>query len=169
MTERQNKFLWNIHTALSGGKKPGSEEDRQFLALALFGEVGELANFLKKEWRGDDVPDLREKVTDELGDCYAYLRLLAIALNQQDALDRSSGIEPTTKRRCALRLCGRVGELAGLIEEDPASGSNVTWLLMTEIRDLLTMLARAHVLELDDIMERVTLPKIRARWGDKIS
>lgn len=95
-------FLWNVHTAIvEGSRKPGSDEDRRFLALALAGEVGELANVIKKQWHGDKDPAFEEKLQDELGDVYAYLRLLAIAYGA----------------------------------------------------------------DLDEIFHRVTLPKIRKRWG----
>lgn len=95
-------FLWNFHTAIvEKTKKPGSVEDQRFLALALCGEAGELANIVKKEWRGDNDPAFREKLADELGDVYAYLRLNALA----------------------------------------------------------------HGLDLDEILQTVTIPKIKARWG----
>lgn len=98
-----NPFLWNYHTAIvEKTKRPGSPEDRRFLALALCGEVGELANVIKKEWRGDSNPDFRVKLRDELGDVYAYLRLIALAYDEN----------------------------------------------------------------LDDILAEITVPKIKARWGN---
>lgn len=97
-----NPFLWNFHTAIIEKTiKPGSPEDKRFLALALCGEVGELANLIKKEWRGDSDPEFSRKVADELGDIYAYLRLIALAYN----------------------------------------------------------------LDLDEVIENITIPKIKARWG----
>lgn len=75
-------MLWTAHTALVEGTiKPGSPEDRRFLALALCGEAGELANLVKKEWRGDKIPGLLDKIEDETGDIYAYLSLLCMAYN----------------------------------------------------------------------------------------
>jgi NTP pyrophosphatase (non-canonical NTP hydrolase) len=75
-------MLWTAHTALLEGTfKPGSPEDRRFLALALCGEVGELANIVKKDWRGDAVEGLLGKIEDEAGDVYAYLSLLCMAYN----------------------------------------------------------------------------------------
>src|ERR1700739_3058699 len=54
---KHNKFLWNVHTAIvEKTRKPGSAEDIRFLSFALFGEVGELANLIKKDWRGDNIP-----------------------------------------------------------------------------------------------------------------
>lgn len=102
MTEYIDKFLCDIHTAVvDKSVKPGSIEDRRLLALSLCGEAGELANLVKKQWRGDVDPNFVDKLKDELGDVYAYLRLNALA----------------------------------------------------------------HNLNLDEIFETVTLPKIRARWG----
>lgn len=54
---------------------PFSFEDERFLALALCGEAGELANMIKKRWR--DNADLQEEILDELADIRVYLELLA--------------------------------------------------------------------------------------------
>lgn len=79
------EMLWTAHTALVENTfKPGSDEDRRFLALALAGEVGELANLIKKQWRGDNDPAFLDKLEDEIGDIEAYLRLLCIAFNVRD-------------------------------------------------------------------------------------
>lgn len=69
-----------IHEVLIKGRPPYGPEDRRFLALALAGEVGELANVIKKEWRGDfDHPagNLRALVAGEIADIRIYLELLA--------------------------------------------------------------------------------------------
>lgn len=61
-----------------------SDADRRFLALALVGEAGELANVVKKEWRGDftaDDPRYIESIREELADVQIYLYLLAEAHN----------------------------------------------------------------------------------------
>jgi len=52
-----------------------SSEDERFLALALCGEAGELANNIKKRWR--DGANLHKEVCDEIADCRMYLELLA--------------------------------------------------------------------------------------------
>lgn len=54
---------------------PYSNNDERFLALALCGEAGELANLIKKRWRGG--VDLSEEVRDEIADVRVYLELLA--------------------------------------------------------------------------------------------
>jgi len=64
--------LFQLHARFlaSSGIKIGSIEDERFLALAMVGEAGEVANFVKKQWRGDRVD--REKLKDELSDVFAY-------------------------------------------------------------------------------------------------
>lgn len=68
------------------------EEDRRFLALALAGEVGELLNLIKKDWRGDITTHAmggwREKVEEEMADIRIYFELLAMAyqINLDDAV-----------------------------------------------------------------------------------
>jgi NTP pyrophosphatase (non-canonical NTP hydrolase) len=52
-----------------------SSTNVHFLALALCGEAGELANFIKKEWR--DGVDHTEAIRDEIADVRVYLELLA--------------------------------------------------------------------------------------------
>lgn len=48
-----------------------------FLALALAGEAGELANLFKKEWRDGLSLEHRAKMIDELGNVMAYVRMMA--------------------------------------------------------------------------------------------
>lgn len=55
--------------------KPFSSEDERFLALALCGEVGEIANKIKKRWRDD--ADLSAEIREEIADARVYLELLA--------------------------------------------------------------------------------------------
>lgn len=51
----------------------------RFLALALCGEAGELANLIKKSWRGDSIKT--EDIAAELADVRIYLEHLSHALN----------------------------------------------------------------------------------------
>lgn len=57
------------------------DERLRFMALALCGEAGELANLIKKDWRGDGgqlgVDSRRPKVIEELADVANYAFLLA--------------------------------------------------------------------------------------------
>lgn len=50
-------------------------EDQRFAALALAGEAGELANFVKKEWRDGFDHSVARKA--EIADCFAYTLLNA--------------------------------------------------------------------------------------------
>lgn len=59
---------------------PFDLEDIKFLSLSLCGETGEVANIIKKIWRGDkNIDDVRHLVEDELSDCLSYLYLLMCA------------------------------------------------------------------------------------------
>lgn len=54
---------------------PFTSEDERFLALALCGEAGELANMIKKRWR--DGVDLTPEIREEIADIRVYLELIA--------------------------------------------------------------------------------------------
>lgn len=75
MTEKQLN-LYELHEKMTAHLFPAySNTDERFLALALCGEVGELANNIKKRWR--DGVDLTEECRDEIADIRVYLELLA--------------------------------------------------------------------------------------------
>jgi NTP pyrophosphatase (non-canonical NTP hydrolase) len=57
------------------GKLTSENEVMEFLALAICGEAGELANLIKKQWRGDEVN--RQEIVDELADIRIYLEHMA--------------------------------------------------------------------------------------------
>ena len=68
--------LYALHEKMTGHLFPAySNTDERFLALALCGEAGELANYIKKRWRDD--ADLTEEIRDEIADIRVYLELLA--------------------------------------------------------------------------------------------
>lgn len=57
-------------------------DNAPYMALALCGEVGEVANILKKMMRGDvpaDDVDAHNAIAWEIVDCFIYLQLLAAA------------------------------------------------------------------------------------------
>jgi NTP pyrophosphatase (non-canonical NTP hydrolase) len=58
------------------------DRDPFFLTLALCGEVGELANLVKKDWRDlvlkpGQLPSREEEIRDEIADIRVYLELVA--------------------------------------------------------------------------------------------
>ncbi|HEU4379881.1 MAG TPA: MazG-like family protein [Hyphomicrobiaceae bacterium] len=71
--------IFELHERMTAHLFPAySSTDERFLALALCGEVGELANMVKKRWR--DGADLTEECRDEIADIRVYLELLAKCL-----------------------------------------------------------------------------------------
>ncbi len=76
--------LYALHEKMTGHLFPAySNSDERFLALALCGEAGELANMIKKRWR--DGVDLSEDCRDEIADIRVYLELLAKCFNIEGA------------------------------------------------------------------------------------
>lgn len=55
-----------VKHAQSLGRLTSADEITHFLALAIAGEAGELANLVKKKWQGDmvDQQSLREEIAD---------------------------------------------------------------------------------------------------------
>lgn len=51
----------------------GSDDERKFLGVAIIGEVGELANFVKKQMRDGDDAERRNAIRREIADVAIYL------------------------------------------------------------------------------------------------
>jgi NTP pyrophosphatase (non-canonical NTP hydrolase) len=81
--------LYKLHQRMTSHLFPSySNEDERFLALALCGEAGELANMIKKRWR--DNVDLSDEIREEIADIRVYLELLAKCFGIEGAkLDRA--------------------------------------------------------------------------------
>lgn len=68
--------IYELHEKMTAHLfEPYTNTDERFLALALCGEAGELANMIKKRWR--DGVDLTAEIREELADIRVYLELLA--------------------------------------------------------------------------------------------
>jgi NTP pyrophosphatase (non-canonical NTP hydrolase) len=82
------KNIFALHERMTASLFPAySNSDERFLALALCGEVGELANMIKKRWR--DNANLTEEIRDEIADIRIYLELIAKCFDiEGDKLDR---------------------------------------------------------------------------------
>ena len=77
-----------IHTHTMWGP---AENRIGFLTLGLCGEVGELANLVKKDWRGDE-GDRRRKIEDEIADAGAYLLMICdlLGLDLEELIKRKA-------------------------------------------------------------------------------
>lgn len=72
--------MFELHEKMTAHLFPAySNTDERFLALALCGECGELANLIKKRWR--DGVDKSEEIRDEIADIRVYLELIAKCFN----------------------------------------------------------------------------------------
>lgn len=108
MAERMG--IIELHKKMTAHLFPAfSSADERFLALALAGEAGELANLIKKRWRDSNGNDdyLRPEVRDEIADIRVYLELLAVCFDIGGAaLDRQveMKLEKVAKKYHTTRL-----------------------------------------------------------------
>ena len=81
-----DETLWRLHERFvaRAGFEAGSAMDQRFVALSLAGEAGEVANLVKKDWRGDPRTDGSDpgrslcdaKLATELDNVFAYWAVL---------------------------------------------------------------------------------------------
>jgi NTP pyrophosphatase (non-canonical NTP hydrolase) len=95
--------IYELHEKMTSHLFPAfTSEDERFLSLALCGEVGELANKIKKRWR--DGVDLSDEIRKEIADVRIYLELLAKCFDiEGEKLDAQvqSKLEEVVKRHKA--------------------------------------------------------------------
>lgn len=72
------KRILALHMRAIGHQNVMSHDNVHFLSLALCGEAGELANIVKKHWRGDG--QLGAAALDEVADIVTYAAILYCAL-----------------------------------------------------------------------------------------
>lgn len=89
--------VWNLHCWLIEERnglhwEAGSAEDRHFVALSLAGEVGELCNLIKKDWRGDPQPPGINRSREQMLE-FADIRMLLEVLARICGLDLDSCVE----------------------------------------------------------------------------
>jgi NTP pyrophosphatase (non-canonical NTP hydrolase) len=80
MDHRLESKIIDLHKKMTASLfPPFTSTDERFLALALCGEAGELANMIKKRWRDrpEDRDHLISEIREELADIRVYLELLA--------------------------------------------------------------------------------------------
>ncbi len=165
------------------GRPPWSRDDRNFLALAFAGEVGELLNLIKKDWRGDG-GDRRQKIAEEAADSRIYLELLAgackvtlptlIRPNGCDGkpvkvMTACRGFAADDQYRTALSLHRWAGRVSGRIEEDwhnaEVSGWNALATAMQQCWEHLECLAESYGYALDAACEEKVAENHR-RWPE---
>ncbi len=80
--------ILNNHRAINGFGHSATDMSVLFWATAVAGEVGEACNLIKKQQRGDDLPNYKEELSAELADIFIYLCLLAEnqGINLEDAV-----------------------------------------------------------------------------------
>jgi hypothetical protein len=177
--QQSNKFLWNIHTAIEKSRVPGGDEDKRFLSLALYGEAGEVANLIKKKWRGDQLgPNHQSLLRNELGDVYAYLKLLAMAYEVVQPEDiwvnqlASHDDRDEVLHYSALSLCATIGRVADALLIDWAAGhakysERLGDLILDSFYELFNLADKCGE-DLNEILETEIIPKVQKRWGHLI-
>lgn len=126
-------------------------EDVRFLTLALAGEVGELCNLIKKNWR--DGTDVKAEIRDEIADIYVYHQLLTVQATKPREGEYGASSPPDHYERrdavAALDLFDEVNKLSRFVVsfwDDPRiTGSSVRETLywrLVRIRQHIEVVAR---------------------------
>ena len=98
---------WKLHKFFvrRTGFTPGSNHDQYFLSLALCGEAGELANMMKKKWRGDTADmtaseciQFEADIEAEIGDIFSYWMNLVLARKMDVEQTLYASLEKAVKK-----------------------------------------------------------------------
>lgn len=118
MTQNGRDVADKVHRAMITTWPSYGTEDLKFLTLGMVGEAGEVANVVKKMWRGDNTytqsAEAAEKfindLSDEIADVQIYLDRIAECMdidiptavaNKMRKLAEKPQLTPTTRRRIA--------------------------------------------------------------------
>jgi NTP pyrophosphatase (non-canonical NTP hydrolase) len=167
--------IFELHKKMTAKLFPAwSSMDERFLALALAGEAGELANMIKKRWRDDAT--LTSEVQDEIADIRVYLMLIAKCFSlDDDVVDiRAETVmvegDLNDERFLSLSLCARIGLIAGMVEERWIGNPDLEESICDEIvetrvrLELLAAIFNIGGTKLDDHVEK-KLAKVMAKHG----
>lgn len=139
--------------------------------LALGGEIGEVANLVKK-WLGHTHPLDQEKLSDELGDCFWYVACLCALVELRfDALPYSPVTVPSrqdpehfTLQACfALQAAQGVAALIAQHAEKPESFASSLVSPLQRIAVLLRMIGETHGFKLEDLLNQ-NVVKLNKRY-----
>lgn len=97
-----------VELSRAKGRLTSDDEIINFLALAICGEAGELANLIKKRWQGDAVD--RNHIRDEIADIRIYLEHLARHLDIDVDEACEAKLEVVAARLAAKEQAARGGD-----------------------------------------------------------
>lgn len=119
--------------------------ERQYLALGLVSEIGELAGKFAKRLRGDAVAD--PDIIAEMGDCLFFIYMIRNRYNV--------GLMPTVRTftiRHADHAIQRMFECAAQVYTE-MQRDTVTPITLCMLEDCVDHLARLHQVTLDEVAE----------------
>ena len=159
--------IFELHQRMTAHLFPSyANEDLSFLTIAISGEIGELANMVKKRWR--DSVSLVEEIRDEIADIRVYLELIAKCFNAEgEKLNEllmlnvpEVDIDFSDERLVTLALFRDVGKLADYtlwIAAGIAPKDERAIPLLGSLRYSLEAMATIYEIEGDMLDERVQM------------
>jgi NTP pyrophosphatase (non-canonical NTP hydrolase) len=154
--EAKSMNLYELHERMTGHLFPAySNTDERFLALALCGEAGELADMMFK-----DTTFNIDEARDEVADCRVYLELIAkcFGIEGDKLVFKADTVTTARTSQLVLKLCAKSGLLANLIKKRWRDGVDLTdecRAMIVEIRSILEQIAWCLGIEGDKLDQRV--------------